>query len=194
MSSQKKSVPNLLKVCCGGNRPHMGHVCPRLPQQGFCKVDGTAVDDVSRHAAHSTGASATPVSALAVVTVSRSTGMVLHSEWLTMCNALAACLCTNPSKCGTMQASAPCNHAAMETLLDGLPSNMPSSAVFPVVINHFSVQDAEVKQIADSNGKTVAQTLLRWGLQHGTSVIPKSSNPKHIQARLECCGRCRWLC
>lgn len=28
----------------------------------------------------------------------------------------------------------------------------------------------------------MAQTLLRWGLEHGTSVIPKSSNPKHIQA------------
>ena len=36
--------------------------------------------------------------------------------------------------------------------------------------------------MAESNGKTVAQTLLRWGLEHGTSVIPKSSNPKHIQA------------
>lgn len=45
-----------------------------------------------------------------------------------------------------------------------------------------SLQDPEVKQIAESNGKTVAQTLLRWGLEHGTSVIPKSSNPKHIQA------------
>ncbi|DBA71946.1 hypothetical protein WJX79_005585 [Trebouxia sp. C0005] len=43
------------------------------------------------------------------------------------------------------------------------------------------LQDAEVAHIAKKNGKTVAQTLLRWGLQHGTSVIPKSSNPKHSQ-------------
>ncbi|KAL3138766.1 hypothetical protein ABBQ32_005611 [Trebouxia sp. C0010 RCD-2024] len=50
------------------------------------------------------------------------------------------------------------------------------------------LKDAEVKQIADSNGKTVAQTLLRWGLQHGTSVIPKSSNPKHIQENLGAWG------
>ena len=28
----------------------------------------------------------------------------------------------------------------------------------------------------------MAQTLLRWGLEHGTSVIPKSSTPNHIQA------------
>ncbi|DBA83612.1 TPA: hypothetical protein ACH3X1_006179 [Trebouxia sp. C0004] len=43
------------------------------------------------------------------------------------------------------------------------------------------LQDVEVARIAKKNGKTVAQTLLRWGLQHGTSVIPKSSNPKHSQ-------------
>ena len=45
------------------------------------------------------------------------------------------------------------------------------------------VQDPEVAALAASNGRTVAQTLLRWGLQHGTSVIPKSSNPKHSQVR-----------
>ena len=36
-------------------------------------------------------------------------------------------------------------------------------------------------EIAKKNGKTVAQTLLRWGLQHGTSVIPKSSKEEHSQ-------------
>lgn len=46
------------------------------------------------------------------------------------------------------------------------------------------MQDTEVAHIAKKNGKTVAQTLLRWGLQHGTSVIPKSSNPKHSQVRI----------
>ncbi len=51
------------------------------------------------------------------------------------------------------------------------------------------MQDAEVAHIAKKNGKTVAQTLLRWGLQHGTSVIPKSSNPKHSQV-----GPCCMLC
>ena len=45
------------------------------------------------------------------------------------------------------------------------------------------MQDAEVAHIAKKNCKTVAQTLLRWGLQHGTSVIPKSSNPKHSQVK-----------
>ena len=40
-------------------------------------------------------------------------------------------------------------------------------------------QDPEVAQIAKKYGKTVAQTLLRWGLQHGTSVIPKSSKAEH---------------
>ena len=40
-------------------------------------------------------------------------------------------------------------------------------------------------EIAKRNGKTVAQTLLRWGLQHGTSVIPKSSKAEHSQV-------CKW--
>ena len=52
------------------------------------------------------------------------------------------------------------------------------------------LQDPEVAAIAASNGRTVAQTLLRWGLQHGTSVIPKSSNPKHSQVRHTAEGTC----
>lgn len=43
------------------------------------------------------------------------------------------------------------------------------------------LKDPEVAEIAKRNGKTVAQTLLRWGLQHGTSVIPKSSKAEHSQ-------------
>ena len=45
-----------------------------------------------------------------------------------------------------------------------------------------ALQDPEVEHIAKKNGKTVAQILLRWGLEHATSVIPKSTNPKHTQA------------
>ena len=47
--------------------------------------------------------------------------------------------------------------------------------------NFWMLQDPEIAKIAKKNGKTAAQVLLQWGLQHGTSVIPKSSNPKHIK-------------
>ncbi|XP_067831856.1 glyoxal reductase [Heptranchias perlo] len=37
-----------------------------------------------------------------------------------------------------------------------------------------------VKGLADSYGKTPAQVLLRWALQQGIGVIPKSTDPEHI--------------
>jgi len=36
-------------------------------------------------------------------------------------------------------------------------------------------------KISGKTGRTVAQVLLRWGLQHGTTVIPKSVRPERIR-------------
>lgn len=36
-----------------------------------------------------------------------------------------------------------------------------------------------------AHGKTPAQILLRWGLQRGTSIIPKSSNPQRMRENLD---------
>jgi D-xylose reductase len=41
-----------------------------------------------------------------------------------------------------------------------------------------------VKDIAKSRGKTPAQVVLRWGVQRGTSVIPKSSRPERLRENL----------
>lgn len=42
------------------------------------------------------------------------------------------------------------------------------------------LQDARISAIAGRHGRTNAQVLLRWGLQHGLVVIPKSTRPDRI--------------
>ena len=42
-----------------------------------------------------------------------------------------------------------------------------------------------VKTIAENHGKTAAQVALRWGIQQGTSVIPKSVNPDRLRENLD---------
>ncbi|EGF78392.1 hypothetical protein BATDEDRAFT_13322 [Batrachochytrium dendrobatidis JAM81] len=48
------------------------------------------------------------------------------------------------------------------------------------------LSDSLVLDIAQRNGKTPAQVLLSWGVQHGTQVIPKSSTPSRIEENFEC--------
>ncbi|SFS16658.1 Aldo/keto reductase [Microbacterium sp. cf046] len=42
------------------------------------------------------------------------------------------------------------------------------------------MQDATIAEIAAAHGKSPAQVMLRWGIQQGRSVIPKSTNPTRI--------------
>lgn len=46
----------------------------------------------------------------------------------------------------------------------------------------------KLKQLADKKGKSVQQVLLMWGLQRGTSVIPKSVTASRIQGNFELDG------
>ncbi|MEO1731486.1 MAG: aldo/keto reductase [Pseudomonadota bacterium] len=43
---------------------------------------------------------------------------------------------------------------------------------------------APVMVAADAHGKTPAQVLLRWGVQRGTAVIPKTSKPERMRENL----------
>jgi diketogulonate reductase-like aldo/keto reductase len=48
-----------------------------------------------------------------------------------------------------------------------------------------TLQDPVIAGIAAAHGKSAAQVMLRWSLQQGRSVIPKSTKPARIQENLE---------
>src|SRR5437016_5576171 len=43
-----------------------------------------------------------------------------------------------------------------------------------------TLDDPVIGDVARAHGKTPAQVMLHWGLQHGRSVIPKSTKPSRI--------------
>jgi diketogulonate reductase-like aldo/keto reductase len=48
-----------------------------------------------------------------------------------------------------------------------------------------ALQDPVIAGIAKAHGKSPAQVMLRWGLQQGRSVIPKSTKPARIRENLD---------
>jgi diketogulonate reductase-like aldo/keto reductase len=48
-----------------------------------------------------------------------------------------------------------------------------------------ALEDPTIGAVAERHGKSPAQVMLRWGLQHGRSVIPKSTKPHRIAENLD---------
>jgi D-xylose reductase len=64
----------------------------------------------------------------------------------------------------------------------GAPSYIPlGTATIQDSVMHHPV----VAEIARLVGRSPAQVVLRWGIQRGTSVIPKSSSSEHMQENLK---------
>jgi diketogulonate reductase-like aldo/keto reductase len=48
-----------------------------------------------------------------------------------------------------------------------------------------TLDDPVITSIAEAHGKSPAQVMLRWGLQHDRSVIPKSTKPTRIAENID---------
>jgi diketogulonate reductase-like aldo/keto reductase len=48
-----------------------------------------------------------------------------------------------------------------------------------------TLNDPVIGDIAEAHGKTPAQVMLGWGVQHGRSVIPKSTKPARIAENID---------
>ncbi|KAM3428305.1 hypothetical protein MY4824_008916 [Beauveria thailandica] len=67
-------------------------------------------------------------------------------------------------------------HVTAFSPLGGMPAAaVAANANVPGPLHH-----EVIKSIAEKHGLSPAQVLLKWGLQRGTSVIPKAFTPSHI--------------
>jgi len=46
-------------------------------------------------------------------------------------------------------------------------------------------EDEVVRDLAESYGKSPAQIVLKWAVENGVAVLPKSSSPEHVRANRE---------
>lgn len=74
------------------------------------------------------------------------------------------------------------NQAAMRAVNAG--HGIVTEAYGPLGVGRL-LDNAVVTAVAEAHGKTAAQVLIRWSLQLGNVVIPRSSSPERITANLD---------
>ncbi|WP_125767136.1 aldo/keto reductase [Lapidilactobacillus wuchangensis] len=55
----------------------------------------------------------------------------------------------------------------------------------PIGHGHLILEDPTINQIAKAHGKTPAQVVLRWQVDTGFVIFPKSSNSAHVKANFD---------
>ena len=60
-----------------------------------------------------------------------------------------------------------------------------SYAMMPGMAEHSALRERVVVELAARHSVTPAQVVLRWGLQRGCAVIPKSENEKRIRENID---------
>ena len=63
----------------------------------------------------------------------------------------------------------------------GAPSYVPLGMAEP---GDSVLTEPVVQQIAEAHGRTAGQVVLRWGIQRGTAVIPKTEKPERLRENL----------
>lgn len=62
--------------------------------------------------------------------------------------------------------------------------SVPITAYTPLAKGRV-LEDAVLREIGETHGKSAAQVALRWSVQHGHVVIPKASGREHLQENLD---------
>lgn len=70
-------------------------------------------------------------------------------------------------------------------------SNLGAASYFELGMakeNEAVIDNANVKEIAGKHGKTPAQVVLRWGVQRGTAIIPKTTKQERLAENCDLFG------
>jgi diketogulonate reductase-like aldo/keto reductase len=73
-------------------------------------------------------------------------------------------------------------------LLDHCRQNGVQLEAYGPLVRGHKMDHPELQRIAKRLGRTPAQVLLRWGIQHGLVVIPKSVRPERIRENADLFG------
>lgn len=75
----------------------------------------------------------------------------------------------------------PYNYRSRQALVDLCGESGVVVEAYSPLTKGRRLDDPNLVEIATSEGKTPAQVLIRWSLQHGFVVLPKSTNPERIR-------------